>query len=186
MCKLLDRQAEKHYDQVKKPMNLAIATIRGQEKADREPMGQAIEQLDPKILAWEEEQRRRYEDLRARLQDDARQRAQLARDTQIAEFEKAGNQKAADDLRKQRLFVSEIVLPEFTGWLEGESRTEKWIVQEDAIDLLAVAQAVVDGRLPSNVLAPNLAALNNLARAIKDSGEIPGCKIICEKGIGQR
>lgn len=186
MCKLLDKAAEKHYEQVKKPMNLAIATIRNQENTDREPMEKAIEILDPKILDWEEEQKRLRAALQARLEENARAQAQAARDAEIARFEKAGNQRAADDLRKQPLYIPPVIVPENNAWLDGEGRNEKWQVDEVSIDIVKLAAAVADGRIGPGVFKIHLPSLNDLAEIKQDTGEIPGCKIIRKRGITQR
>ncbi len=46
----------------------------------------------------------------------------------------------------------------------------------EVVDLLALCQAVADGKLPTHVLEPNMTALNDIARTLKDEGTINGVR----------
>ncbi|MCK5317706.1 MAG: hypothetical protein KAJ55_07315 [Anaerolineales bacterium] len=46
----------------------------------------------------------------------------------------------------------------------------------EVVDLLELAKAVADGRLPTHVIEPNMTALNDIAREKKDPGTINGIR----------
>lgn len=186
MAWLLYKEAEKHYDKIKKPINAAVKGIRTQEKQDLEPMDQLMELLDPKIVQFEENEKRQQELLQRQLTEQATKLAQETRDARIQELENAGEHQRAEELRKQPIFIPPVVIPERRDWLPGEGRDLKYSVDEEKIDILALAAAVANGQLPQTAIEPHLPTLNKLAEAIKDTGEIPGCKIVRRVVITQR
>lgn len=46
----------------------------------------------------------------------------------------------------------------------------------EVVDILELAQAVADGKLPTHVIEPNMTALNDIARELKDEGTINGVR----------
>lgn len=46
----------------------------------------------------------------------------------------------------------------------------------EVVDILELAQAVADGKLPTKVIEPNMTALNDIARTLKDEGTINGVR----------
>jgi len=182
----LDKTAEKWFKKLKQPSTIAHRAITDAEKEIRDPLEAAFEALEPKILDFEKDyfevQRPR---LQRQMQEQAAQRAQEERDAEVEGLVKAGNQKAADELRAQPLYVPPIVLPEFNGWLEGESRTKNWTIDEDSIDIMALAKAVLEGKVPVNCLAPNTTALRSLAKALKDTFNVPGVTAYEKTGFKQ-
>jgi len=186
MAKLLLKAAEAHYKKMKQPLDVAKKAIIEEENKDCDPMALMIETLDPRIIAYEDNEEKERERLRCDLQERSRKHAQEARDQQIAEYEKAGNQRAADDLRAQPLFVPPVVIPESKDFLDGEGRNESWSVDEQSIDVDKLADAVAAGRVPKNAMAPNMTVLNGLAKTLKESFDVPGCKAVRKRGITQR
>jgi hypothetical protein len=125
------------------------------------------------------------------MQEQARERAQAARDDQVAQLVAAGNQRAADELKRQPLFIPNIVLPDDFVPLQGEGRKSNCEIKGDekhleAINILELAAAVASGQLPENAIKPNFTVLNNLAEAVGKSGTIPGCQIVEVVTITQR
>lgn len=56
----------------------------------------------------------------------------------------------------------------------------------EVIDLVAIAKAVAEGRLPANVLEPNMRALNALARDRKEAAEVDGVRFYEHVSTGIR
>lgn len=46
----------------------------------------------------------------------------------------------------------------------------------EVVDILELARAVADGKLPTKVIEPNMTALNDIARTLKDEGTINGVR----------
>jgi len=53
--------------------------------------------------------------------------------------------------------------------------TKTW--KAEVVDILELVKAVADGKLPTHVLEPNMTALNDIARELKDPGTINGIRI---------
>jgi hypothetical protein len=75
--------------------------------------------------------------------------------------------------------------------LPGEGRSETWgipnpEVDPDAIDIVKLCQAVVDGKVSKECVKPNLPVLGRLAKALRQTFDIPGVKARKKTGIVQR
>jgi hypothetical protein len=184
MAKLLDAQAEKHYKEVKAPVNKARADILALENRDREPMQSCMEQLDPQILSYEENEKALREDLQRRAEADAKRQAEDSRFNTVQLLRQSGLNDQADELEKKPLYVAPVVVPEGMPLLDGEGRLETWVME--VLDINTLLQAVLDGRVPANVIEPNEKVLNGLARTLKEMCSIPGCAAKKKRSITQR
>lgn len=174
---LLENHADKHFKQEKEPHAKIIRELNAKQFEVAEPTDMVIAALDPRILAWEENEDKRRTELQKVLEDQARKQAQEAREAQIDAYRQAGNHRAATELVGQPLFVPPVILPERSDFLDGESRGEGWNVVEETVNLIELADAVVRGQLPPSVIEPAWNVLKGMAKAIESSGKIPGCEI---------
>lgn len=127
-----------------------------------------------KILALEEEHRRPMLECLEML------------DQKIIEYERELEERHRE---KQRALMNESLpptLPDWRNWLDGEGRSELWSVDEESIDLMALVEAIARKEQPLTLIKPNIVALNALARALKESFSIPGCKVRKRIVITQR
>lgn len=53
-------------------------------------------------------------------------------------------------------------------------------------DKMALIKAVAEGRVPDNVLEPNMTALNGLARSLKEHLAYPGVEVLAEHDVAAR
>jgi hypothetical protein len=173
------------FDEMKKAQNAALKVTRGKENAIVEPAEDSIALWDTKILNFELHRVETRAQLQRDMQEQARERAQAARDDGVAQLEAAGNQRGADELKRQPLFVPNIVLPDDFVPLQGEGRKSRHKVKEE-VNLKDLATAVASGQLPENAIEPNYTVLHSLAEAVGKSGKIPGCVIIEVTTITQR
>lgn len=185
--KVLDSGLDKHFKKMKRPWDEGKKKILDEEKEYRAAIGDALGLLDPKILSYEEELERERENLRRVLQEEARQNAETERLAKAAELERDGDHEAARRLLEQPLYTPPVIVPDiYKELFPGEGRNETWGVEEETIDIMALARAVVDGTQPANVLLPNTTALNAMAKALKDTFNVPGCKARRRRGITQK
>jgi len=184
MAKLLDREAERHYKEIKAPINKMRIDILELEDLDRKPMIDAMEMLDPQILSYEEKENLVRQKLQTKLEQDARREAEAAREQEVSLLIKAGDYERAEELKRQPLHIPPVVVPPGNELLEGEGRMETW--EAEVFDLVVLCQAVLNGRVPLNAIQANQSALNGMARALKDSFEIPGCRVRKKRSIIQR
>jgi wobble nucleotide-excising tRNase len=182
---LLHKRAQKWFKEIKSPMNKAIQTIRDKEKEIVDPAEETIAKFDEKILDFEKHRVETRAQLQRDMQEQARERAQESRDLQVLRLEANGDQRSADELKRQPLFVPNIVLPDDFVPLQGEGRKTKHRVKEE-VNLKDLAAAVASGQLPENAIEPNFTVLHSLAEAVGKSGKIAGCEIIEVTTITQR
>jgi len=183
---LLYKRAEKWFAEIKEPQNKAIAVTRKKEHEILDPADKVLDLFDHKILEFEKHR----VDLRAQqvrdMEQQSRDRAQQARDDQIAQLERRGDQRGADELRKQPLYIPPVVLPDDFVPLPGEGRSAYCEVDEENVDIVALAAAVASGQLPPTAIKPHFPTLHGLADAVGASGKIPGCNIVPVVKITQR
>jgi len=182
-AKLLDHVAEKHYKEVKAPINEMRRKILDMEDNDRAAFKQVFDLLDPQIISYEEQENLLRANLQSKLEADARRQAQQVRIAQIRQLNEAGEIKRALELEREPLYVPPVVVPPGNEMLDGEGRMETW--EAEITDMRELCKAIVDGRVPQNVLVAG-PALNGMARALRDSFEVPGVRAKRKRSITQR
>lgn len=65
-----------------------------------------------------------------------------------------------------------IILPDLEN-AQGVYNVETWFCE--IVNFMQLIQAVADGKVPSEVIEPNLSALNKAAKALREEFKIPGC-----------
>ena len=137
----------------------------GRKKMNRFAQAQVALENEKKRIEREEAaaERKEAEDLAEALRKKAGQEAAVVADVVIEEAEKKV-EKAAKPAKvaTTRGRESSVII----------SKTWK----AEVIDLLEVAKAVADGKLPTHVIEPNMTALNDIAREKKDPGTIHGIR----------
>ena len=66
----------------------------------------------------------------------------------------------------------------------GISTRVNW--KAELVDIKALCKAVADGTWPVNLVAANMPALNQMARAAKNNLNIPGVRAISEQVVSRR
>lgn len=183
---LREKVVDKHFKKIKAPGLLAQRSLLAIEHEYTDPIEETKEILDKKILQFEETYFDERTLLALQIQANERDRAETERLQHAEELEQDGDHDAAQALMAQPLRVPSIVIPEYNGWLPGESRTETWGCDEESIDLMKLAKAVVDGTISTMYILPNMKALNATADTLKTTFNIPGCKAKRRRGIKQR
>lgn len=183
---LHEKQIDKHFKRVKAPINAAHKGILAIEKEYAVPIAMVLNILDKKILTFEEEYFAERALLARQLQAAELDRAETERLHHADELQKAGDYAASAALMDQPLRVPQVVVPEYSGWLPGEDRAEVWKVEEETIDIMALARAVIDGTVAAACIVPNVAVLNTLAKALGPTFNVPGCKAQKHTEIKQR
>ena len=137
----------------------------GRKKMNRFAQAQVALENEKKRIEREEAaaERKEAEDLAEALRKKAGQEAAVVADVVIEEAEKKV-EKAAKPAKvaTTRGRESSVII----------SKTWK----AEVVDLLEVAKAVADGKLPTHVIEPNMTALNDIAREKKDPGTIHGIR----------
>jgi len=165
--------------------NEVVAKITRTRLGFEKPLRERINQIDKELLRYEqaaEQQRKKAEiELAAKLEKEAQEQRtievqHLARTGYISESKRL----AADPLPVVDVPSVPVDIPE----VEGFQKRTLWDVE--VTDLAALVKAVAEGKVPLEVLEPNLVVLRSLARASKTTLNIPGVKAVSKPIRAQR
>ena len=162
----------KEVDETFNPIiNKAYQTHRealAQQKRHKDPLLKAEAILKPRIAQYLYEQ----EQARLALERKAKDDAQLQ---EAVDAESRGDQAGAEAAMNGQGIVN-VSVPSSVPKTAGISTRELW--SAEVTDFLALVNAVAAGQVPLACLLPNQAALNQQARALKQSMTYPGVKAI--------
>ena len=129
-----------------------------------------------------------YED---KIERDRRAEEARLRDLQFKEKERmrkkaiqavqVGKQEKAAELREQAENIPLPVVADTSPKVKGVATKVTWHAEVE--NLATLIKAVADGGLPSELLLPNMPALNGVARSLRGAMKYPGVKAVSTKGI---
>lgn len=183
---LAEKKADKHFTVLKEPHNKARAAILEREHEITDPIERFYDAVDDKIVAFEEHDASSRIALQRRLQDQARKTAEEEREAQALELEKEGEFEKAGALRAGPLYVPAISIPEFDNFLPGESRGESWSIDVEGSNLQELVLAVAAGEYPLTCLQFNGPVLTAMGKAMKQTFNVKGVKLIRRTTIIQK
>lgn len=147
------------------------------------PLLQAESILKRGVLTYQQEAERIRREQEARAQEEARkERERLER--QAAAAEAKGRAEKAEALRTTAAAVVAPILPVVTPKISGVSVRTSFKAQ--VVDLPALVKGIAAGIVPINAICADMAFLNNQARAMKETLNYPGVKVVEEQAIASR
>ncbi len=137
----------------------------GKKKMNRFAQAQVALEAEKKRIERETAaaERKEAEDLAEALRKKAGQEAAVVADVVIEEAEK----KVVAAAKPAKVATTR-------GRESSVIISKTW--KAEVVDLLELAKAVADGKLPTHVIEPNMTALNDIAREKKDPGTINGVR----------
>jgi len=175
------RKLEDKRESLVKPLNSVVREINALFKPPRD-------QID-EIVATAKRKMNRFAQAQVAIAQEAARQERLA-----AEKERKEAEELAEALRKkagpEAEPIAETVVQEAEKKVEKAAEAPKVkasrgqestvIVSKsykaEVVDILELARAVADGKLPTKVIEPNMTALNDIARTLKDEGTINGVR----------
>lgn len=171
----------------------------GKKKAALDPIEGAIKQVKLRCTTWDDEQRRQKQeaDRKAReaadaearrRQEEERQRLTLAEvDDKLEQGDEQGAQLVFDaPIDVPKPYVEPMYMPAVTPTIEGHSSSQKWKVDEAALEseqdyaasIMALLRAVrndqIEMRMAASYLKWDIVSLNKLAGALRNAFSVPG------------
>jgi hypothetical protein len=144
------------------------------------PVKQAKKDAKQKCISWDAVQEAKRREEQARLEAEARKRAEDEQLALAAQLEKEGDQETAEAVLAEPVQVAPVVVqrtaPAATRLSAGRS-----VWSAEVTNLMALVKAVAEGRQPITLLEPNMTALNGMARSLKSSLSIPGVRAVERK-----
>ena len=68
----------------------------------------------------------------------------------------------------------------------GESHREVWSADREHVDVVALAIAIVDGKIAPDNICPNWPVIDGQVRALKGAFAMPGVRAICKRILATR
>lgn len=181
----LKKEIVSHHEPIKKAAFEAHRAAVAAEKRLLDPLQQAETILKRGIGAWEMEQERiRLEEQRRAEEETQRAEEQLRLEMAAqAEDEGAPPEVAEQILQTPLPIPKPVVAPTFNR-VAGVSTRQNW--RAEVTDIRALCKAVAEGRASVQFVQPNLPALNQVARAMKETFNIPGCRAVPDTTVAAR
>jgi len=143
-----------------------------QRKKHDEPLDEAERTVKGQLAAYHDAQERIRRAEEQRLRDEAALQ-------EAAEAEAAGETERAAEILETGPTVA-VVVPSSTPQVAGISYREMW--GAEVVDMKALCEHVVrTGQ--TNLVEPNMVALNGLARSLKDTMRIPGVRAVKQRSV---
>ena len=176
------RKIEDKRESLVKPLNSVVREINALFKPPRDRIDEIVKIAKGKM--------NRFAQAQVAIADEKRRQERAQ-----AEKERKEAQDLADALRKkahqEAAVVADVVVEEAEVKVEKAAApakvattrgqessvivTKTW--KAEVVDLLELAKAVAEGKLPTHVIQPNMRALQDLARELKDPGTVNGVRI---------
>jgi hypothetical protein len=185
------RKIEDKRESLVKPLNTVVREINALFKPPRDRIDEIVQLAKSKMnhfaqaqvaIADEKrrqereqaaEERREAQELADALRKKAHQEAVVVADVVVEEAEKKVEKAAAP----AKVAVTR-------GQESSVSVTKTW--KAEVVDILELAKAVAEGRVPTHLIQPNMRALQDLARELKDPGTVNGVRIYLDVGTTVR
>ena len=180
--KTMRKKVSEHHD----PIILAIRqslNIARSKKNDAEGLYiKAETMLKARIIVYTEIEREREREAQAKAEAEFRKREDDKRIREAEEAEKAGaSQKAVDRILTQSTTTPAPLVTPTLQRASGVSVREQW--SAEVTSLMQLVQAVARGKVPIQALTANTTFLNQQARSLKGTMNIPGVRSVCNKSM---
>jgi len=141
------------------------------------PLSQAETTISNALLKWDREQKALQEAEQRRLQDEARKREEDARLEIAAQAEAEG---APEGVVQEILETSTELPITFAAptYIKAPGLSTRMLYSAEVTNIRVLCAAIAAGTAAETLVQPNEVALNGLARCMKDSFRVPGCKLV--------
>lgn len=175
-------EAEKHHrpiiDAAHRAHKAAIAGL----NRILDPLKAAEAVLKPRIAAFVREQQRLAEEARRKAEEEERRRLQ---EEQLAAAIEAENQGAAEEevaaILAEPVVAPRVAPPPAFTPAKGVAVRTTW--KGECTNLMALVKAVAEGKAPVALLQVNQSALDQMARALKSTFSVPGCRAVVSSSV---
>lgn len=178
--KALKRDISEHYADLRRPFNAALANVRETEREQLSPVETAITHATTILRHYDAAEAERKAEEARRVLEEATRAATARADKLVEAALTATRPEQADALLAQAVAVV-TAPPDVPATVEppkASGRRETW--SAEVVDFAALVHAVAAGRVPLTVLKPHQPALNELARAYRQTLDVPGVRAVSD------
>src|SRR3990167_294165 len=162
--------------------NLTWKGALAEERKHLGPLQNAEVLVKSKMLEWMQEQERARREVQAKLQARAEKERQEA--LAKAEEARAGGKETRAEKYEER--AAAIIAPQLAPSFDRGSVSVKQLYRAEVVSLIDLVKAVIDGKAPIMCIEANSTFLNSQARAMKETLNYPGVKVIAEDSLSSR
>jgi hypothetical protein len=145
------------------------------------PLAEAEGLLKPKLSAYLQEQERLRKAEELRLEQAARAEEERQRLENAVVLDEMGETDAANTLLEEPVVSVPVFVPRQAPKVTGIVATKTYSAQ--VTNLQELIRAVADGKVPAMAIQANTVFLGQQARAMKDTFNYPGVKLVVTGGI---
>lgn len=179
----IEKKIDATFSPILDALNATIKIVRSKRDEHKIPIQRARGVIDPRMIEWDREEKRRQEAERLRREEEARKIAEDARRLEIEEAKKRKDKEAVKELKSAPLNVPVVSQPMEKPGSASHTRST-W--SAEVVNLFELVKAVAKGKAPLECLQPATIFLNNQARSYKDKLSIPGVKPVKKESLSVR
>ena len=170
------KSARSFFKGLKDPAYAAWKNICSNENTVCDPVETTIQQINRELVRYDQEQERIRREEQARIDREARARAEAERLAQVEEMQAAGaDEEAIDAALEEPVQITHVAVAAPT-YEKSKSVVMRDNWSGECFDLFALVKAVAKDRSKIGLLQVNQQALNQMAKALKGTMAIPGCR----------
>lgn len=139
--------------------------------------------LKGRMEAWDRAERDRLQAEQARLAAEAQEEARLAA---LVAAETQGDEEAVATIAANEAAPSIAFAPPIQEPPKAEGVSYRVIYSAKVVNLPALIQAVAQGKVPEKVLKADQSVLDQMARALKESFNLPGVEVMTTRSMAVR
>lgn len=139
------------------------------------PTEEGVKAAKQLMSVYDEEQERIQREEKARLAEIARKAEEERRLQEALAAEASGEKEEAEEILQEPVHIAPVVVPKVVPKIKG-GPSFRVVWAAEVRDIKALCRAIVEGKASPNLVVPNMAALNKLAVALKDTMNVPGVR----------
>lgn len=182
----LKKKIVDHHKPIKEATNAAHRAAVAAEKELLAPISEAEKIIKAAIGEWTREQQAIEAARQKRLRELQQKADEDARLALAAQAEDAGAcEETVDEILNTQIVrpVVAVGKPVYRK-APGVSTQQRW--KAEVVDIRLLCRAIADGKASSELVQPNMTALNGMARAMRQTFSVPGCQAITETSVAIR
>ena len=181
----LRKRIVEHHAPIKTATHKAHKEAVKAEKKLLDPLAQAETIIKRALSAWDTEQDRLRREAQRKLDEAQRKTEEQAQLDLAMEAEESGaTEETVTEILETPVVAPAIVAAPTFQKASGVSTRQTW--KAEVVDIKLLCKAIAEGWVAPNMVQANMVALNQMARAMKQSFNVPGCKAVPENSVSVR
>jgi hypothetical protein len=180
LCKSLENSVHADLDDVVKQAHGSWKASVALRDKYLTPLEEGRRILKQKMIAYQDQQEQIRREAQRKAEDEAKARAEEEALAAALQAEKEGDTETAEAIISEPVQVAPVIVPKSAPTASRLSAgREVWSCE--VTSLMDLCKAIVAGKASINMIEANMPALNQFAKAMKSTMQIPGVKSVMRK-----